>query len=119
MRLKIGVSLLFCLFIAGCSTKTTVDKDGRIIVHRFGYFKTIQSPVYPENKNINVKGITLIGLSAGEGFTVGYKSNETIEIPLDCRVIVIVKSDSQLQHLIKELNLIGKEDLCAAVSVQE
>jgi len=103
------------IILTGCST-TSVDENGRVVVHNFGYVKIIKPPTYPKEKTINVTGTKLIGFSIGDGFTFGYKKNEVIHVPTDCRVLVIVNNEKQLQHMIKEMSLIGEGEICATIS---
>jgi len=111
------ISLLISLTsLVGCASTTTVDKEGRVVVHNFGYVKIIKPPIYPADKNINVTGARLLGFSVGDGFTIGYKTSEYIYMPSDCRVLVVVKDESQLDHMMKEMSLIGEEEICATVS---
>jgi hypothetical protein len=102
--------------LVGCTSTTIIDEKGRVITHNFGYVKIIKPPKYPTNRDINVTGARLIGFSIGEGFTLGYKSSEFVQIPTNCRVFVVVKDEKQLKHLINEMSLIGKEDICASIS---
>lgn len=115
LRKLLGIG--YALFIlAGCATRSTVDADGRVIVHNFGYVKIVKPPAFPAKKDINVTGARLIGFSVGEGLTLGYKDTEFISVPIDCRVLVVVKNDAQLAHLIKDLDLIEKDEICATTS---
>lgn len=67
---------------------------------------------------MNVTGYQLIGFSVGEGFTLGYKSNQLIQVPTDCRVLVVVSDQEQFKHLLNHLDHIGATDLCATISAQ-
>ncbi|MDS1310744.1 hypothetical protein [Marinobacter xiaoshiensis] len=57
-----------------------------------------------------------MGFSIGEGFTLGYKSDEFIQVPTDCRVLVVVNDQVQFKHLLDHIDTIGAKDLCATVS---
>lgn len=65
---------------------------------------------------MNVTGVKLLGFSVGDGFTLGYQNSERIEVPTDCRVLVIVNDSSQLEHLLNEMSLIKGEEICATIS---
>jgi hypothetical protein len=101
---------------AGCESYTSVDDKGRVVVHHIGYVKLVKPPVYPNDKEINVTGASLIGFSVGNGFTVGYKRNEFIQVPMDCRVLVIVENSEQFSHLLNEFSALKGGDICATVS---
>ena len=111
--------LLAMVSLIGCASHTTIDQNGRVVIHNFGYVKIIKPPAYPANTAINVTGARLLGFSVGEGFTIGYKASEYMQIPTDCRVLVIVKDEKQLKHLINEMSLIGEEEICAVISPKE
>ncbi|MFZ6818374.1 hypothetical protein [Undibacterium sp. Ji22W] len=108
--------IIFLVFyLAGCST-TSLDEQGRVVIHNFGYVKIIKPPTYPSEKQITSTGVRLFGFSLGDGFTLGYKENEFIQVPTDCRVLVVVKDKKQLDHMLKEMHLIGEHELCATIS---
>lgn len=104
--------------LSGCASKTIVDEHGRVVIHNFGYVKIVKPPVFPAEKAINVTGAELVGFSVGDAFTIGYKSSEFMNIPIDCRVLVVVKNAVQLQHLINEFSLIGEDEVCATISTK-
>lgn len=106
------------LFLSSCTSQTIVDKYGRIVIHNFGYVKIIKPPVLSSDQEINVTGYKLLGFSVGDGFTLGYKADEYMKIPADCRLLVIVQDKSQLEHLVNELGSIGDMELCATVSAK-
>lgn len=106
------------LLLSSCVSQTTVDEYGRIVIHNFGYVKIIKPPAVSLDQEINVTGYKLLGFSVGDGFTLGYKENEYMKIPTDCRLLVIVQDKGQLEHLLSELNSIGENELCATVSAK-
>ena len=110
--LLISTSVLF----AQACAYTSVDEKGRTVIHNFGYVKLVKPPIYPNKSEINVTGVELIGFSVGEGFTLGYKSNEIIQVPLDCRVLIIVENSEQFEHLLKEFKIIKGDNICATIS---
>lgn len=111
--------LLLTQLLAACSSQATVDKYGRVVIHNFGYTKIIKPPTFPEGKELNATGARLVGLSTGEGLTIGYKSVEYMQIPTDCRVMIVVGNKAQLEHLINELKLVGNSDLCATIQLKQ
>jgi hypothetical protein len=61
----------------------------------------------------------MVGFSVGDGFTLGYKRNEYIQVPMDCRVLIVVENAEQFQHMMDELaDKISGEDICATVSLK-
>ena len=111
--------LIFSMLVLqlGCASYTSIDDKGRVVVHHFGYVKLVKPPVYPNNMEINVTGVTLVGFSVGDGFTLGYKNSKLIQVPMDCRVLIIVKDAAQFNHMLDEFSdVIKGEDICATVS---
>ncbi|EGQ7674498.1 TPA: hypothetical protein ACF367_002953 [Vibrio parahaemolyticus] len=109
---------VFIIISTGCTAHTTVDERGRVVIHNFGYVKIIKSPVISVNKEINVTGYKLFGFSVGEGLTLGYKSNEYMSIPMDCRLLIIVQNQNQMEQLLDELDFIEDSEICATVSLE-
>lgn len=112
-------TLAFCssLALTGCSTShVTLDEKGRTIIHHWGYTRIVKPPLSQNDAQMNVTGYEVVGFSVGEGFTVGYENNHVIQVPTDCRVLVIVRDQAQFEHLLGQLDLIGAKDLCATVS---
>ena len=102
--------------LLGCASHTTIDEKGRVVVHHFGYVQIVKPPIYPPDKKMNVTGVKLLGFSVGDGFTFGYKNNEYIEVPTDCRVLIVVNDSAQFEHLLNEISSIKEGDLCATIS---
>lgn len=107
------------IFLSGCATShVSVDDKGRTLIHHWGYTRIIKPPLVSPNNELNVTGYQLLGFSVGEGFTLGYKANELIQVPTDCRVLVVVNDQAQFNHLLDHINTIGATDLCATVTAK-
>ena len=94
----------------------TTDDRGRTIEHHFGYVQLIKSPAESPHEGFRAKGIRTVGLTISNGVSIGYLQRERIYIPLDCRIVAVVNSQTQLDHAVQMLSAIGTEDLCVTVS---
>ncbi|MNR26673.1 hypothetical protein D3C85_1439030 [compost metagenome] len=66
-------------------------------------------PVYTSSTSV-------LGLYAGNGVGIGYVRDRRVVVPLDCRLVVLVANQQQLDHAMQRLNAMGKTGgLCAAV----
>ena len=100
--------LLLFLLGAGC---TTVNHDGTISHHYFGYVKVI---IPDEKGDVRAADITTVGLRIDKGIGLGYLHDYRLAVPLDCRIVVIVKNQNQLDHAVKMLSKM-EDNLCVAV----
>ncbi|GJM30601.1 MAG: hypothetical protein DHS20C17_32360 [Cyclobacteriaceae bacterium] len=108
LQLLKSALLLLLLLGAGCST---VNPDGTISRHYFGYVKVI----IPGTKgDVSAVDITTVGLRIGKGIGLGYLHDYRLAAPLDCRIVVIVKNQNQLDHAVNMLSKM-EENLCVAV----
>jgi len=112
MRLLLLVGFL----LSGCIADS--GSSGKTVLIGIGSSDTISKSA----SGINSQDIEIIGLwldfnaqdrATGGGF--GYRKSELLAVPLDCRVVFIVKTDSQLEQAIRLTEEIlddGDEKLC-------
>lgn len=104
------------LLVASCAPTTTVDERGRTVEHHFGYVRVIKPPGIGGGADFSAEGVETYGVRVASGLTLGYTDTQRISVPLDCRVVAIVRDRAQLDHLIDMLNLAEGQTLCATVS---
>ena len=104
----------FIFFSFACTSKITVDEKGRTVAHHFGYVQVIKPPL--TNGNINVTGIKTIGVTIQNGITLGFEENKIVSVPIDCRVLVIVQNDQQLEYFIKHFEKSKGKEICATIT---
>jgi hypothetical protein len=108
--------------LTGCAGAPYLEPDGTLVRHYLGYVRVAipqaagRSPVYTSD-------VTVYGLRAGgglhkeEGFSLGYARERQVVVPLDCRVVVMVRTQAQLEHAHRALSaLVDTGSACAAVS---
>lgn len=121
------VALALMSLLAGCTLGTTINEDGSAVTHHFGYVRHILPPFDSRNPKMRVQAIETAGISAENGFTLGYKRNSYIYLPLEDQTddeantikeacnLVVVENKAQLDHAIQQLKKLEGE-LCVAVS---
>jgi hypothetical protein len=124
--LALSVSGLVAL-LGGCMLGTTINEDGSAVTHHLGYVRHILPPFDSRDPHIRVQAIETVGIAADRGFTLGYKRNSYIYVPLAkpgetpgaaaeeaCNIVVVVENKVQLEHAIEHLKHL-EGDLCVTV----
>lgn len=101
--------------IAGCSGVTTVQPDGYVARHYFGYVKLVVPDSYSETTRVSAADVKAVGIRIENGVGVGYFHDQQVVTPLDCRLVVMVRDKEQLRAAAEQLATISGGDLCAAV----
>ena len=107
----------FCSFSCGCSPVTTVQPDGSIAYHHFGYVKVVLPSSHNNgSERITNTDITTTGIKVGDGVSVGYMRDKKIVVPLDCKTVILVSNQEQLDKTIQLLKQFDvKDGLCASI----
>jgi hypothetical protein len=111
---------LFCLCLgaslAGCVSTAAVRPDGMVERQYWGYLKyAVTDPRWPAQK-LTRSDITAIGLRAENGIGIGYFRDQSITAPLDCRLLVVVQSNEQLERVLAFIKTTNSGvNLCTAV----
>lgn len=108
--------------LTACAGAPYLEPDGALVRHYVGYVRVAipqaaaRSPVYTSD-------VIVYGLRAGgglhkeEGFSIGYARERQVVVPLDCRVVVVVRNQAQLEHAHRALSaLVDTGSACVAVS---
>lgn len=120
--------LIAMALLSGCTLGTTINEDGSAVTHHFGHVRHILPPLESKNPNVRLQAIETTGLAVERGFTLGFKRNSYLYIPLDkqpdnagepdaeaCNLVIIVKDKHQLDDAVEKLKHFEGE-LCVAVS---
>jgi hypothetical protein len=106
------VSLLTCL---GCSS-VTVRPDGMVERHYLGYVKLLVPPSVSKSSRVWSADITALGIRIQDGLGIGYFRDQEVVTPLECHVVVLVKSKLELDQFIAFYERMkGGTDICAAI----
>lgn len=88
--------------LAGCASAPVVEPDGTLVRHYVGLVKVVvpqahaRSPVYSSD-------VSVIGLRVGGGIGVGYVRDRQVVVPLDCRVVLMVATQAQLDDAVARM----------------
>jgi hypothetical protein len=96
------------LGLGGCAH--TSSEPG--VTHYLGWVRVEQPRTFGPDE-LHVREATSIGLRVGNGIGIGYEHEARVYVPLDCRLVVLVRSELQLDRAVNQLNASGiKEGLC-------
>ncbi len=101
--------------VAGCAPIATVNADGTIAHHYIGYVKVIVPPSVASSESVHALDVSSIGLQVRDGVGVGYFRDSRVAVPLDCRLVVLVRTQEQLERAIEILKPMKGDGLCATV----
>jgi hypothetical protein len=97
------------LLTAGCATITVQSGEGGTIVRRElgGLWITLEPP------GRSVTSVRSVGVvSSPLGVSVGLASTQMTSLPAECRLIVWVRDEKEIQQLVRALEPAMKEGLC-------
>jgi hypothetical protein len=95
---------------------TSLDERGRRIEHHVGYVKVIKPPRSGGPEEFGAEGTLTYGLWFGAQSGIGYTKQNWLNLPLDCRVVIVVHDKAQLAWVIETLSELEGDTLCATVS---
>ena len=99
--------LFIACLIAGCAFH-----DGST-THIIGYARVVET----ENSTdgIVLKGVQMVGARIGDGIGAVYFNEKRIIVPLDCRLVVIVRNSTQLEEVSRRLEDLQRKELCVTI----
>ena len=114
-RARILLSCILTLLTTACSTLVVTMPDGSLQTRYFGYLKVIGTGTPRENK-VSGYETKVFGVRVGNGFGIGYFHDKQFSTPLDCRVVLILGTEDQLQRALDLFKTAIKEkELCGTV----
>lgn len=110
--------LVLALGLGGCTT-LSVDSAGDARGKRtYVGIVTVWAPSDADDPlaapRIRQMDISTLGLRLGNGVGMGYLRDRLLSIPLDCRLVVFIRSTADLAHAEKLLRATTQENLCSA-----
>ena len=67
-------------------------------------------------QRIKTLDVSTWGLRVGQGLSVGYLHDQVISVPLDCRIVFIIRDSAELRHAQSLLQQLGQEPLCTTTT---
>ena len=89
-------------------------RGDEIVTHHFGYVKVVTPAPNAPDAGVVSLGLETYGLRLEDGLGIGFFSDKKLYIPLDCRIVVLVANQAQLDRAIEHLNASAKEGVCVA-----
>lgn len=108
----------FCTtFLCSCFSFKTKDKKGHVISHHFGYTRFEAPPSVSKNTDgdFKVNDIRTWGIRISRGVGIGYSRERNEYIPLDCRLLIRVANEDQMEKVQHLLTNLEKEGICVTV----
>ena len=106
----------FLLRVAGlfgvCLIMGCAFRDGTT-THIIGYARIVETESPADG--VVLKGVQMVGARVGDGIGVGYFNEKRIIVPLDCRLVVIVRNRTQLEEVSRRLAGLQRRELCVAI----
>lgn len=110
----VGVLLLSAA--GGCASSFTVQPDGTMVRRYLGYVR-VEVPQAEGAQPVYVSDVSTVGIRVGDGFGIGFFRDKQVAVPLDCRLVVLVSTQEQLDDAVRKLSFFkDMPDFCAAVS---
>ena len=103
--------------LAGCTNLQSPDDSGRAVRRYFGLVQIVRSPSVQMPPDAEVEGVRVYGLKLDRGLTLGFSQTSIVRVPADCRAVILVKSQEQLDQVKQFLSAMTKKgDLCGALT---
>ncbi len=111
-KIILAITIPCLFFISGCASYT---ENGELVRHHFGYVKVITPAVHAPESAVRSLEVETYGIwvnmdnrsdpenIGGFGTGLGYKYDRRDFIPLDCRVVIRVKTIEEFKKILKEL----------------
>ena len=103
----IAAGLFGVCLITGCTFQ------GGNTTHHIGYVQTIDAK--GSTDGVSSKAIRTIGVRFRDGIGVGYFDEKRVVVPLDCRLVIIVRNQAQLDEALQRLEGLKGRELCVAI----
>lgn len=108
--------VLLSATMGGCASSAIVQPDGTMVRRYFGYVR-VEVPQAEASQPVYVSDVSAVGIRVGDGFGVGFLRDKQVVVPLDCRLVVLVSTQKQLDDAVRRLSFFkDMPGFCAAVS---
>ena len=102
-----------CLsLVTACAPQVDLYGNGDRVTEYFGYLKVVASR--PDGGGtVSSLAVKTLGVRLENGVGVGYFDEKRLFVPLDCRLVIIVANQEQLDGAVKLLEDAKREGVCA------
>lgn len=99
---SIVLLMFFCAtFLCSCFSSKTKGKNGNVVSHHFGYTRFQAPPSASKNTegDFKVNDIRTWGIRISKGVGIGYSRERNEYIPYDCRLVIRVANEEQMEKV--------------------
>lgn len=109
-----GVLLLAAM--GGCAFSSTVQPDGTLVRRYLGYVR-VEAPQAEASQPVYLSDVSTVGIRIDNGIGIGFLRDKRVVVPLDCRLVILVSTQRQLDDAVRKLSFFkDMPGFCAAVS---
>lgn len=102
--------------LGACASAPVIEPDGTLVRHYLGYVK-VAIPQAVAQRPVYVSDVTVVGLRMANGIGVGYSRDRQIVVPLDCRLVLLVATQAQLDAAVDRMPAaLASANACAVVT---
>lgn len=110
--LRCALLLSLLPLFAGCAPAVDTRADGARVEYYIGFVRVYRPPA---DKGLTALSVKNLGIAAGSDFSVGYEGRDEVYLaPDQCRIVVIIRAEKELDHALEQLRKLGRDDLCSA-----
>jgi hypothetical protein len=111
-----AIVLLVVASLGGCASAPVIEPDGTLVRHYLGYVK-VAIPRAAAQRSVYVSDVSVLGLRVAEGIGVGYARDRQIVVPMDCRLVLLVATQAQLDAAVERMPMaLASANACAVVT---
>lgn len=108
--------LIFTLLSSGCASHS-IGTNGNVTKRYIGWIevtgKLKQETFEKKIDEGRIERVRALGLRIANGFSAGYFDDTALTLPLDCRLVIIVKTIEQIRQISEVYpQLLKTENLC-------
>ena len=107
--------LMPAFIVGGCTPMLTVNTEGSTIIHHFGWVRVLKPAT--SSDTINATSLRTIGMRIGRSMGVGYFDESLLVVPNDCRLVILVRTQAQLNQVLNTWPFAQKDGGAPCVSV--
>lgn len=105
------VSIFLMAAVSGCSA-VTPDAPTEAPRYYFGLIKLSTSAQQASTSIATNNTIQMWGIRVKDALTIGYAKERTVRVPMDCRIMVFIQSEQQMEQARQLLEGIKGDELC-------
>jgi hypothetical protein len=107
--------------ITTACTSISVDSNGMINKRYIGWLEVVSKPKSGYSgdsieKVVNegrIERVKTLGLRIADGISIGYSDEHILSLPLDCRLVIVVKTIEQIRQIVENYpQLLKTKNLC-------